>query len=660
MSEQTKAAKILIIEDEALIAREIQHRLTNMGWEVVGMAFGREAIELAIETQPDLLLSDINLRHGLSGIDLALEIQEVVDVPVVFLTAYSDEETVARAKTVTPFGYIIKPVENRDLQITIEMALYKFRVEKELREKQQLLETALACIGSALVFVDDAGTVTNLNADAEEMLKAEFVPHTDWQTILSLESNDSVTPIIDNAFREKVVVKIPPFLMQRATDTTKLVDGIVGPMDAGAVLILRDLGDIDDPVEMLSAPDELISMRGEEHLSPSESAFCQLLISPENVSPQHLSAVVEEVRSLLDASLRATDLASVFAESMVSVSLPYTDINEGERIAEALLAQLAGFTFEREQISFSAGLAYSTAGDQEPIELFRRATTALDLARKSGGNRLWVLAEDKELGSSEIQGSHEYRHVILLWNTMNALANADDLASMCDQFCRHLFLAFHARCVALLGRSNGNLEVEIAYLEESGRTDSISDLHLTAAEFTALGSVLTGGSSSREVDGSIMVNVTDRWVLLMSGDSVETEDVQFLETLATYFAGSVSRFDVIEEPEPEVNLPQRALIYESREMQEVLDTADLAAPTDATVLLTGESGTGKELVAHYIHEHGGRKEKPLIVVDCGAVSPSLIESELFGHVKGAFTGATSNFAGRLKEANGATVLLDEI
>ena len=89
MTEDTSTAKILIIEDEALIAREIQHRLTRMGWEVVGMAFGREAIELAVETQPDLLLSDIHLRHGLSGIDLAKEIQEIIDVPVVFLTARS-------------------------------------------------------------------------------------------------------------------------------------------------------------------------------------------------------------------------------------------------------------------------------------------------------------------------------------------------------------------------------------------------------------------------------------------------------------------------------------------------------------------------------------------------------------------------------------------
>ena len=73
MTEGVVPTKILIIEDEALIARELQHRLTNMGWEVVGTAFGEEAVDLALDTRPDLILSDINLRHGLSGIDVTAE-----------------------------------------------------------------------------------------------------------------------------------------------------------------------------------------------------------------------------------------------------------------------------------------------------------------------------------------------------------------------------------------------------------------------------------------------------------------------------------------------------------------------------------------------------------------------------------------------------------
>ena len=162
--------KILVVEDEALVARELESQLTNMGWEVAGIAYGSEAVELARRTQPDLLLTDIRLKDGINGIEVAQEICQEIDIPVVFLTAYSDDQTVEKAKSVTPFGYIIKPVDNRELKITIEMALYKFRVDKELKETQQLLQTALTCIGNALVFVDGIGQVVDANKEAESLL----------------------------------------------------------------------------------------------------------------------------------------------------------------------------------------------------------------------------------------------------------------------------------------------------------------------------------------------------------------------------------------------------------------------------------------------------------------------------------------------------------
>jgi transcriptional regulator with GAF, ATPase, and Fis domain len=95
-------------------------------------------------------------------------------------------------------------------------------------------------------------------------------------------------------------------------------------------------------------------------------------------------------------------------------------------------------------------------------------------------------------------------------------------------------------------------------------------------------------------------------------------------------------------------------------MEMLLSMVRTVAPTDATVLITGESGTGKELVSRTVHELSVRREKPLVVVDCSAITASLIESELFGHEKGAFTGAQQSRVGRLVEADGGTVLLDEI
>lgn len=102
------------------------------------------------------------------------------------------------------------------------------------------------------------------------------------------------------------------------------------------------------------------------------------------------------------------------------------------------------------------------------------------------------------------------------------------------------------------------------------------------------------------------------------------------------------------------------MIGSSRAMREVFAMLERVAPTDATVLIEGESGTGKELVAEAIHLNGPRKDKPFIVVDCSAIARDIIESELFGHVRGAFTGATGERKGAFAAADGGTLFLDEL
>jgi DNA-binding NtrC family response regulator len=102
------------------------------------------------------------------------------------------------------------------------------------------------------------------------------------------------------------------------------------------------------------------------------------------------------------------------------------------------------------------------------------------------------------------------------------------------------------------------------------------------------------------------------------------------------------------------------LVGQSDAMRQIYDLVRRAGPTDSTVLITGESGTGKELVARAIRDHSPRRDKPFVTVDCGALVGTLFESELFGHVRGSFTGATSMKHGRLELANGGTIFFDEI
>jgi two-component system, response regulator FlrC len=104
----------------------------------------------------------------------------------------------------------------------------------------------------------------------------------------------------------------------------------------------------------------------------------------------------------------------------------------------------------------------------------------------------------------------------------------------------------------------------------------------------------------------------------------------------------------------------RELVYRDEAMAQVIKLAQQIAPSDASVLITGESGTGKEVVARYVHAKSGRARRPFIPVNCAAIPESLLESELFGHEKGAFTGAIARRIGKFEEASGGTLLLDEI
>jgi diguanylate cyclase (GGDEF)-like protein/PAS domain S-box-containing protein len=130
--------RLFVVEDEAFIALEIRSRLQKLGYEVCGIAAsGKVALEKIPDLEPDLVLMDIRLPGGLSGIDTAARVWKEFDIPVVFLTAHADEETLSRAREAEPFGYLIKPFRERALRIGIEMALQQCGLARRIRESEQ-------------------------------------------------------------------------------------------------------------------------------------------------------------------------------------------------------------------------------------------------------------------------------------------------------------------------------------------------------------------------------------------------------------------------------------------------------------------------------------------------------------------------------------------
>jgi PAS domain S-box-containing protein len=163
-----KSCKVLVVEDEGLIAHDISTRLEAMGHEVVGTAStAEEALEMA--QKADLVLMDIRIDGSVDGVEAAARIREMYRLPVIFLTAHSDRQTLDRAKVTGAFGYLVKPVAQGSLNSAIEIALYKHRMERKLEEQEALLRTTLSSVDDAVVVTDDHSRVLMLNAAAEAL-----------------------------------------------------------------------------------------------------------------------------------------------------------------------------------------------------------------------------------------------------------------------------------------------------------------------------------------------------------------------------------------------------------------------------------------------------------------------------------------------------------
>ncbi len=162
--------RILVVEDEVLIAEEIRERLTAAGYTVVAVAdTGAEAVELAIKTRPDLVLMDIRLKGPMDGVEAANAIFDRCGVPIVYLTAHSDQATLNRAKTRAAFGYVLKPFQIENLLVAIELGLYRAAVESRLQEHELTYATILGSISDAVIATDVSGRVRLMDATAEEL-----------------------------------------------------------------------------------------------------------------------------------------------------------------------------------------------------------------------------------------------------------------------------------------------------------------------------------------------------------------------------------------------------------------------------------------------------------------------------------------------------------
>lgn len=161
---------VLIVEDERIVSLDLKNRITELGYNVAGIvSTGEDAILEAARLLPDIILMDIMLKGQFDGIQASEVIYQKHHIPVIFITAFSDEKTFSRAVTTEPFGYLVKPFDTRDLKNAIEIALYKSRTDRRIKENEKLLNVTLNNISEGIIAVDQEGRIRLMNRCAEEL-----------------------------------------------------------------------------------------------------------------------------------------------------------------------------------------------------------------------------------------------------------------------------------------------------------------------------------------------------------------------------------------------------------------------------------------------------------------------------------------------------------
>lgn len=246
--------RIWIVEDESIVAMDLKARLERMGYTIPGISsYGEDAIEKVREYRPDLVLMDIVLKGDMDGITAAQIIRNEMEIPVVYLTAYADEKTIGRAKVTEPYGYILKPFQERDVLTVIEIALYKASMEKRLRESERWISTTIKSMGEGIIATDIEAMVKFMNPIAElltGMTEAEAIGNPSSKTF-PVEVGDTghhaPDPVLKALMDQITVTSDETMVLMSHDGTRRYVEYTAAPIRDdhdnlyGAVLIFRDI-----------------------------------------------------------------------------------------------------------------------------------------------------------------------------------------------------------------------------------------------------------------------------------------------------------------------------------------------------------------------------------------------------------------------------------
>jgi diguanylate cyclase (GGDEF)-like protein/PAS domain S-box-containing protein len=387
--------RILIVEDEGVIALELRDRLADMGYEIVGpVPSGQEAIDHARELVPDVVLMDIILAGQMDGIEASEIIKNSLDIPVIFLTAHADERTLQRAKATGPFGYILKPFNERELQVSIEMALYKHQKEKMAREREEWLSATLTSIGDAVITVDGRYRVTFMNAAAQTL--------TGWNSrdVIGRKAGDICNIIqedglIDGWFVAAGAVREDVLLNKHGREIP--VDYNAAPIKnykgdtTGMVFVLRNITErkeAEERIKYLSFHDRLTDLYSRDYFeeelrrldTPRELPLSLVMgdvnglkLVNDVFGHQEGDTLLRKIADALKGSCRKEDMVARWGGDEFVVLLPKTTETLALEFAKRVRALCSETDGTSIQPSIALGLVTKEKADQDLYELLKTA-----------------------------------------------------------------------------------------------------------------------------------------------------------------------------------------------------------------------------------------------------------------------------------------------
>ncbi|GAB3716520.1 sigma 54-interacting transcriptional regulator [Spirosoma flavus] len=624
--ELTRLPSLLVVEDEFLIAHDLRRILTKAGYQVIGLAGSvDEAKATVVDQTPDIVLLDIFLDGDETGIDLAHWLNEE-SIPFVFLSANLTDNLLEAAKLTQPFGFLTKPFREKDVLTTLEIARYRHAHSEEAKLRQQ--QAIQIAVNNAIVTIQDREQLCLAIAHQINQL----VPFSFLNLRIGLPDESSFYWLMLEKNEANTFGRVNLAALLRSEADTQLLD----KLDREAPDRLGEqMG-----VFIGEAFDQLCDSYVTARSCRDNFGVRSIMLFPIQLKRNSLTTIILS-STLADGFTQKDYQAVSLITPQIALALDnllaYEELEARRQVKAIELTIVNAFRYGRDLGTILAQVA-SSINELMPVDLAAifqvgrspETGTFDSLVHKEAGSFVPLPEQDlfRQYGIQQADWKQALADMRswLIKPTLSVGCQFTDVAS--DNVVNDLYRK--------LGLQSA------IYVPIFSKDQPMASLVLASRAPYAF----TYKDLSTLQDISIQLGLALE--NLLAFEQIKTLSEQ-LELEKTYLTEEIKTSHNFEE-----------IIGVSSALQTVFKNIGQVAPTDSTVLILGETGTGKELVARAIHNLSSRKGRAVVKVNCAALPAQLIESELFGHERGSFTGATDKRIGKFELANGGTLFLDEV